>query len=554
MLTFSMKRPSWPASATLVLALLLASCGGGGGGGSEPTTPGLALSFDRTAINEVMSSKLPVTFRVTATINQVPDQLVYIVITDTAGLFGINGIPVTANSLTSYTAVLSPGGAPAPGHYVGNLTVDLCFDAGCSSKATETTLLPYDVTVLGESTDKILGSIPGFSSWIGYQANAEHTGYVPVSVAPASAVIRWVINNPGSEYRSSTYAMIKAAEGEKLYAQIGEMLVGFSEQDGTRSWQYSPGYILNAFNYELLLTQGGLLAYMYGYSDNFGVNAFVSLDKQSAAKNFQIDVENNWLAYGLAADDTNFYYGSSSSLGSVNVRSLASGDVVDSQNAPAGVGFYSSPVFVGSSLLYNGVDNNDDQVLVSLSPATNESSTLVTNTGVRNNAVMQVISPMKLADNNVVALSAPNAEGDNYVSSFDPTLMTKRWSFAGKYEVALASAAGVVYAANNKNHRLEARNAATGALLWSWTLPASDVSSFTGNVVVTDSHVFVTSNRHLYSISLTTRSVDFSFCFYSFYQTGRASLILSPARVLYLSVGTDENYDLYNHLVAFDLN
>jgi hypothetical protein len=78
---------------------------------------------------------------------------------------------------------------------------------------------------------------------------------------------------------------------------------------------------------------------------------------------------------------------------------------------------------------------------------------------------------------------------------------------SGTYQGPPAFAHGVVYAAGTYNGaaRLDAVSEADGALLWTWSPPADDLTppSYIGNVIATDTLIFMSTQTKLYAISAT---------------------------------------------------
>jgi outer membrane protein assembly factor BamB len=60
----------------------------------------------------------------------------------------------------------------------------------------------------------------------------------------------------------------------------------------------------------------------------------------------------------------------------------------------------------------------------------------------------------------------------------------------------------------NDGGALTAWNAVGGTLLWTWIAPGSE--ALDGNIVATDSHVFLQSASRTYAVNLSTRTVDWS--------------------------------------------
>ena len=105
--------------------------------------------------------------------------------------------------------------------------------------------------------------------------------------------------------------------------------------------------------------------------------------------------------------------------------------------------------------------------------------------------------------NNVIAYSG-NGMGTYSVAfplvNYDINAGTYRWRTASGYNVTPAVAKGVVYAASNEVSELHAIDENTGQVLWKWPLPAGQ--QFTGNIVVTDTLLFLSSTTAIYAIDL----------------------------------------------------
>ena len=89
---------------------------------------------------------------------------------------------------------------------------------------------------------------------------------------------------------------------------------------------------------------------------------------------------------------------------------------------------------------------------------------------------------------------------------FDLSAHVASWELDDAFEAQVALAAGVLYVANGGV--LEARDALTGSLLWSWTPPGGE--GVQGNVIVTDSHVIASTDAGTYLIDLATHDSVFS--------------------------------------------
>ena len=105
--------------------------------------------------------------------------------------------------------------------------------------------------------------------------------------------------------------------------------------------------------------------------------------------------------------------------------------------------------------------------------------------------------------------------------------MKIEWQIPGVYPTTPAYANGVLFVANERPLRLEARSEDDGSLLWYWTPPYSGDEGFDSEVLLTDNLVFVSTNRSVYAIDLNSRRAVWSYP-----QTGR--LALSENGILYI--------------------
>jgi outer membrane protein assembly factor BamB len=119
----------------------------------------------------------------------------------------------------------------------------------------------------------------------------------------------------------------------------------------------------------------------------------------------------------------------------------------------------------------------------------------------------------------------------NTLTGFDTVESTIKWQIPGVYPSTPAYADAVLYVANERPLRLEARSADDGSLLWQWTPPYSGDDSFESEVLLTDNLVFVSTNRSIYAIDLDSHQAVWSYP-----QVGR--LALSQNGILYIQGDT----------------
>ena len=127
---------------------------------------------------------------------------------------------------------------------------------------------------------------------------------------------------------------------------------------------------------------------------------------------------------------------------------------------------------------------------------------------------------LSLARQRVVALSGDNFSGlasastggyyQRAVVSFDLVAKTLEWRSSSLYITQPALAHGLVFAGGNTPVELDALDETSGTQLWKW-VPQDNSSQFCRNVIVTDSHVFVSTDRGIHAIDLSTHKTVWSF-------------------------------------------
>jgi hypothetical protein len=114
----------------------------------------------------------------------------------------------------------------------------------------------------------------------------------------------------------------------------------------------------------------------------------------------------------------------------------------------------------------------------------------------------------------------------NTLLDFDLALNSIAWKVTGDYPTTPAYNAGVIYVANQRPMRLEARSETDGSLAWSWTPPAAD-QHFESEVLLTRNIAFVSTDLAIYGIDTTSHQAVWSYPL-----SGR--LALSQNGILYI--------------------
>jgi len=115
-------------------------------------------------------------------------------------------------------------------------------------------------------------------------------------------------------------------------------------------------------------------------------------------------------------------------------------------------------------------------------------------------------------------------------SSFNLNTKSYEWSTSYTYLTAPSVANGVIYAARNSPMSLDAIDEVTGRVLWSWAPTGNGDTSFHRNIVVTRNILFVSTDKAVYALDLSTRMPVWSY-------PKPGMLAISADRTLYIATG-----------------
>lgn len=95
-----------------------------------------------------------------------------------------------------------------------------------------------------------------------------------------------------------------------------------------------------------------------------------------------------------------------------------------------------------------------------------------------------------------------------HIVAFDTSNRSVAWRSAPGFVGQPAYRQGVVYGQNSSTGQLVALDAASGSTLWTWAAPGSFQTC--ANVIVTDTHAFVSTSAGTHAVNLTTRQSEWS--------------------------------------------
>ncbi len=326
--------------------------------------------------------------------------------------------------------------------------------------------------------------------WATIQGNAGHTGFVPITVNPAAINKRWaLLASVGVEGNPSPLGDVTTGDGKVFVPMPQTNMLALNEADGSTAWKInvskSPVNPAAFADGKLFLMSGESGSYFHSISAATGAilstaylpsqpgehqaptahggvvyaacgreSAFCSFSPHKGTRNYMQAVAGAPQPLGVAATDSALYYYSNKKLYIANPANGAQRYVIqDGSDIAGGSSEHTVPV-VGSNGLVFAVGLGD---------------------GI-----------------------------DNALLAFDTASRKVRWRAEGSFAANPAYADGTVYALNSGSHALEARDAATGKVAWSWSLPAGEEFAMdaqsTANLVVTNNLVFVSGTRKTYAI------------------------------------------------------
>ena len=538
----------------------LAACGGGGGSGGGGSSSGTGGSGGNTL------GTIDVTLSPNNGGAVVTDDATQTSLTTTATVGESVSTPVVADLqydktiFSSVTAVAGTGGTYAVtmqtlsglavGEYKGTITFRLCEETACTDVYPgSTAVYSYDIVV-------------NLQDWMTYQRTGGHAGYVPVTLDASKFTQAWQWTLPAGKTITAINSV--ATGGGHVYITNDDQgadawVYALNEADGSLAWKTDVAALRNA----------GPPAYGSGWiylntTSNNGVTYQLNAATGVTANQYSSGGSVNLPTFAPVVTATNLYLTSVGwdpkqiialfNVGFVQSYGLNGNTTNSSQPATTGWGTATAVATDGKDLYYYGVQNDElptgnldhfDAASLTKKASIKDtfSPTLVTTPGL-DPGYDYFGAPVIAGSGDVVAYSGPgNTDGFMYGSTEPPRSRqivdykratdTLGWATAQSYLTTPAVANGVLYAARNGPASFDAIDMATGKVSWSWTPPSSD-TGFHRNTVVTNNLAFVSTDKAVYAVDLTTHQQVWS------YPKG-GSLALSAAGVLYIATGTSQS-------------
>ena len=323
--------------------------------------------------------------------------------------------------------------------------------------------------------------------WTMYQGDANHTGYVPISLKPHNFALRWSINFGDNKQLNP----VVAADGKVfvtklIYFNDVEQLVALDAMTGTRLWGKSFGSVFSvnppSYGYGNVYIQTGNHSsdtFLRAYNADTGDLIFKSphsaqWERYYAPTIYEGKVYINGGSYGGM-----YSFDAYSGAQDWFLNNLPQYDQwtpsVDANYAYAYLGEYDPGLYVANRL-------------------TGEIAFKINDPNFDWNGWSMNLAPM-LVGNQVYTIQRGR------LVKFDVHEMNISWEIDGNFSGQPSYADGVIYAISSGI--LTALDAETGDELWLWEAPADNLNS---SIVVTDTHIFVGSQSRTYAIDRLTHN------------------------------------------------
>ncbi|WP_028864300.1 PQQ-binding-like beta-propeller repeat protein [Psychromonas aquimarina] len=543
--------------------LNLTACGSGGGGDSSgsatsatSTTSGY-LTFTPSTITENTYMGDAKSFSVTAKLNSEVKGYVYAYVIDKVGVVK-PGMSLIQVGPMSYKVDMDISQDLAAGVYTGRFEVKLCRDSACNSPIeNSTSFLDYNIEILSTTNLTPLTSWANVNDWETYQGNAAHTGYVPVTLDVDKFSLRWRWSRDVHTVISPTVV----ADGMVYFStessgESSATLHALKEENASVQWQHDFGSIgiLNppaVSNGKVFVVAGDAtdsVEFLWGFAAETGTELFntETVSHSLSQSNYAPTVDNG-VVYANAGWDG--WTRGLNSFNGANGTSIWSTDLSTSYEWTPAVDANNAYVYEGNTFnAFNEKTSNAGLVII------NKNTGAIVNRITDSYYPAEEInlstkgSPVIGSDNTVFAINQPSNYnpafgsdfGINQLVSFNTKDLNVNWAVSGAFKTNPVLANNVLYTRNSLTFQLEARDEFSGDILWTWTPPEmAELSSFFGNMIVTDNIIFVSTEKRVYAVDINTRTTVWSYV-----KPGK--LALSNNGVLYINTSTSDRFQWSN--------
>ncbi|RZJ07124.1 MAG: hypothetical protein EOP39_17225 [Rubrivivax sp.] len=456
----------------------------------------------------------------------VPNAPAVVTFVDKAGTFQLNADPVRVTS-QGLTSSLQMKAGLTPGSYTGQIELHVCKSQPCSQEMEGSpVLVPYSIALKSPINLSPLTRSASLAEWAQHQANAAHTGYVPLTLDARKFNRRWNwVSTYPERLATNASGIVQpiVTANDMLYALVsGESgsgnatLFALAENDGSLRWQKA--FMTHGMN-PPSTDSGSVYMATSGHSSTF----MWGLDASTGAQKFSTPFDSQWdtymaptIANGKVYSDGGYYGGMYSFNAAGGTKEWGVGLSQYDRWTPAVDGSYAY-VFMPAGL--TGIKLSDG------------SKAFVIPAGTQGSDVNG--APMLIGAGNVVIMKGFKENGPNQLVNFDTAARNVKWSVTGSFTGTPAYAKDVIYAINGL--QVEARSSVDGSLLWAWAPEETSTDPFKAsdwqpklNFIVTDNLLFVSTNSKVYALDLATHKTVWAL-------SKAGNLALSPNAVLYIT-------------------
>lgn len=517
-----MQTMRWMVACALAAGLM--GCGGGGGASPAPE-PMAQVTLSTAAIKQDLAAGDVLGLKLEGQWTFAGTGPVYLQLRDASASFSLPAVQA-ANPDNRIALDIATLATLEPGKRAGTLELRACRDAACAQ--------PFSSAPASVAYELNVAAVP---DWATHQANARHSGEVAIRLDPAKFSKAWEWRRPvGSEPIGGINPVVTKAGKVLVTTDVyfGEArLYALSEANGSVVWQQSMGNV-PAFN-PPAVGDTKVYAAVTGHEATY----LWAFDLETGVFQFKSPFEGQWphfLAPTVMGDTV--YQGSGYYGG--QIKAYAGGDGALRWSAmPNGVWDMFTPA-VDDQAVYH---HNGASLFV-FDKVTGAEKARIADPFGGQSGYSYHGAPVLGSRGNVIAFAGGAFSGrassntEQYeqrkLSSFSISAAKYEWSTASAYLTAPAVGAGFVYAARNNPAALDAIDESTGQVAWSWSPPAGTDSEFHRNLVLTKTHLFVSTDRNVYALDLKTRQAVWTY-------PAPGMLAISAGRTLYIATGARES-------------